>query len=298
MSWWRGLREGSIVARLAAPTDRPEVAALLANTWRRHGVLALEQQITLLNSGVSTVAFAGGEIAGFLGLAMRLPAREADRLGRWVDVALVGVSPQRSPERVLRALLETALPALRARAGTGLVCLVGDNWLRPALSDLRFTETDQVLSYIWPARRPLPAVASVATLRPARTSEADTILALNAAAFAPFWRYDPATMLGWLVTADHAVLAEVDGRPAGFALTTCSSTTEYAQLIRVATHPDLQGRGIGRQMVVDAVRYAYDQGAPGLALNTQISNGVARRMYEELGFRLNGQAVAVMIYPV
>jgi GNAT superfamily N-acetyltransferase len=282
------------VARLAAPTDRPRVAALLANTWRRHGVLALEDQIALLNSGVSTVAFARDDVIGVLGLNMRMPTGDPEE--RWVDIALVAVSLRHSPARVLRALLDAAMPALRARNATGLVCLIGDSWLRSPLSELGLDEVDQVISYMRSAHRPPPVVASVATLRPIGASEAETVLALNAATFTPFWRYDSATTLAWLITADHAVLAELGGRPAGFALTTCSSATNWAQLIRVATHPDLQRRGIGRQMVVDAVRYADDQHTPGLTLNTQASNRVARHMYEALDFHPNGQSVAVLIY--
>jgi len=126
--------------------------------------------------------------------------------------------------------------------------------------------------------------------------DSDTILVLNGAAFVPFWRYDPATLLSWAMTADHAVLAEVDGRPAGFAITTNSSSADCAQLIRVATHPAFQGRGIGRQMVADAMCCVYGNDRDGLALNTQASNRVARHLYETLGFRQNGQAVKVMTY--
>ena len=36
----------------------------------------------------------------------------------------------------------------------------------------------------------------------------------------------------------------------------------------------------------------------GLALNTQASNLVSRRLYESLGFRPTGQALSVMVYPV
>jgi len=201
-------------------------------------------------------------------------------------------------DRTITQLLRTALPALRAQHATGLVCLSAEEWWHKALTIVGFVEVDQVISYAHTGRRPLPTSPATATLRPAGPAEADTVLRLNAAAFAPFWRYDPTKMLCWMLTADHAVLAEVDGQPVGFALTTSASNSEYAQLIRVATDPAARGRGIGLQMVTDALRHSRKIGAPGLALNTQASNVGSRRMYEELGFHTIGHAVAVLVYPL
>jgi ribosomal protein S18 acetylase RimI-like enzyme len=121
------------------------------------------------------------------------------------------------------------------------------------------------------------------------------MLAINARAFDPFWQYDDATVMSWLLTADHAVLAYLGDAPAGFALTAESLPGNYAHLIRVATDPSYQGRGVGRQLVIDAMRYAYRTDAPGLALNTQASNNVSRRLYESLGFRTTGQVLSVMV---
>ena len=121
-------------------------------------------------------------------------------------------------------------------------------------------------------------------------------MAINAAAFDPLWRYDSATTLSWLLTADHAVLARRDGRALGFALTSRASGNGYDQLIRLATHPDVQGQGVGRHLVADAIAYSRETGSPGVALNTQASNTIARHLYEAFDFRIVGAAVTVMIY--
>jgi ribosomal protein S18 acetylase RimI-like enzyme len=293
MNWWRGTSRASVVARPAAPTDRPALAALLASSWRRHGVLAVEEQAALLGSGLSALALAGDDAVGFLGLSARAPA--CDPAERWADVAMLVIARGQSPNRITRLLLETASPALRGQGITGLVGLSADNWLRDTLAALSFTQVDQVLGYARASRRPPPAPAPAATLRSIGPEQADAVLNLNATAFAPLWRYDPATTMAWLLTADHAVLAEVDGRSVGFSLTTSLTDGEYAQLIRVATHPAVRGRGIGRQMVVDAILYAQASGVAGLALNTQASNTTSRHLYEGLGFREVGRPVAVMV---
>jgi hypothetical protein len=46
---------------------------------------------------------------------------------------------------------------------------------------------------------------------------------------------------------------------------------------------------------VDAIHYAGRSGAGGLSLNTQASNMISRRLYEELSFRLTGQTVSVLV---
>ncbi|OIO93474.1 MAG: hypothetical protein AUK03_08210 [Anaerolineae bacterium CG2_30_64_16] len=297
MNWWQNVRKDPAETRTATSTDRPALAALLASSRRRYGPLAVEAQIALLNGGVSAVGFDGNNATGFLGLSMREPAGNPAEL--WVDIALVALAPGYAAQRTITQLLQAALPALRAKHATGLVCLSAEEWLYDALTTIGFVEVDQVIGYAHTSHRPVPTSPATATLRPAGPAEADTVLRLNAAAFAPFWRYDPAKMLTWLLTADHAVLAEVeDGRPVGFSLTTSASNSEYAQLIRVATHPTARGHGIGQQMVADAIRHSREIGAPGLALNTQASNTVSRRMYETLGFHSIGRAAAVLVYPL
>ncbi len=283
-----------MMARLAQPIDRPALADLQVRAWRRHGVLAVEDQIALLNSGFSTLAFAHERAIGFLGLHLREPTED----GLWVDAAMVTLASGVTADRMLARLLQAALPGLRTRRVTGVVCLTAEAWLRDALLEIGFKEVDQVITYTRHNQYALPPIRPVATLRPAGPAEADTFLRLNAAAFHSFWRYDAATTLSWLFSADHAVLAERDGQAVGFALTSHASGNSYDQLIRLATHPDAQGQGVGRQMVADAIAFSRQMGSPGVALNTQLSNTVSRHLYEALDFHVSGAAVRVLSYPV
>ncbi len=294
MSWWNILRGESVAVRTALPTDRAAVTALLATAWRRHGNQSLEDQAALLANGLAQVALAGDKAVGFLGLAMREPT--GSPLQTWVDVVMAAVEADRSASPVMKTLLAPAIARLREQQATGIVCLTAVEWLQDALRSAGFVERDQVISYVhdtWPC---LPHRNAGAQLRPAVADDAETILALNAAAFAPLWRYQDATLMNWLITSEHAVLAQLDGQPVGFALTTNALPNSYAHLIRVATHPATQRRGIGRQLVVDALRHARETGAPGLALNTQASNTISRNLYESLGFRPTRQMLTVLVY--
>jgi ribosomal protein S18 acetylase RimI-like enzyme len=294
MGWWRSSRNAAITARLASALDRSAALALLSDAWWRHGTGALEDQIALLQTGLSSIAFARDQCVGFLGFFVREPAGEPVEI--WADVASTAVSSGRPPAKILQALLDASLAALSARGVTGLVCLTNGDWLQGALLEVGFVELDRVIGYARSGRLPLlPQPAGPARVRPARAEEGDAVLALNSAAFAPIWRYDSSTILSWLLTADHAVLAESEAEPAGFALTTGSRDSEFAQLVRIAIAPRFQGLGIGRQLVIDALHYAARVGAGGLSLNTQASNTISRNLYEALGFRPTNQAVSVMV---
>jgi ribosomal protein S18 acetylase RimI-like enzyme len=297
MNWWLRRKVEDPAVRRAIPTDRPALAALLAGTWRRHGVLAVEEQVALLSNGASLIAMRDDEAVGFLGLSPRAPARARGDgpAEQWVDATLVAVSADASTGAVMRRLLAAAAERTVAGPTSGLVCLTAEGWLINALAEGGFREMDRVLSYARANHGPLPAAARVADLCDAKATQASVVLDLNAAAFGPLWRYDQRTVLTWLMTADRAVVAERDGRAIGFALTTLNAADGHAQLIRVATHPASQGQGIGRQLVTDAIHFAAGVGAAGVSLNTQQSNTVSRHLYETLGFRPTGGVLSVMI---
>jgi ribosomal protein S18 acetylase RimI-like enzyme len=296
MSWWWNSHDETFVARLAGPADRPALSALLADTWRRQGPLAVEEQMALLGSGLSTIALARKNAVGFLGFSARLPAGSPAET--WADLALAAVATDRPVGKVLESLLGPALSALRGQGVTGLACLAGEGWLRDGLMATEFVQVDRVVGYAHNFGRTAQSTLPAATLRTAGAADTAAVLRVNAEAFEPFWRYGDATILSWLLTSDHAALAEVDGKVAGFALTSRNPDNEYAYLIRLATLPSYRDRGIGKQLVADALDYARATGAAGLALNTQASNLVSRRLYESLGFRPTGQALSVLVYPM
>jgi ribosomal-protein-alanine N-acetyltransferase len=190
------------------------------------------------------------------------------------------------------------MPVLYSRRVTALCALTDTGWIRGALVENGFAEVDEVVSYARRNSRRLPGAAQPARLRPAGPADIDVVLEINAAAFDSLWRYDPATIITWLTTAEYAIIAELDGHPVGFSLAANPLRGEYAQLIRVATHPAVQGRGIGRQLVTDAIRFAEESGCAGISLNTQASNGIARRLYQSLDFRPMPGPLAVLVLPL
>ena len=57
----------------------------------------------------------------------------------------------------------------------------------------------------------------------------------------------------------------------------------------LAVNPDCQGKGIGSEMVQEAIRLAQDNGMKAIRLDALASNTPAHRMYEQLGFEYRGK---------
>ncbi len=113
----------------------------------------------------------------------------------------------------------------------------------------------------------------------------DQLLAIDAAAFSSFWRFDRLGLAEALnATGRSSVLIIRDsvGDPTGFAIIGFGNAISYLQ--RVAVHPDWQGMGMGRSLVRVAARKARAAGARVMLLNTQLDNEAAMRLYESEGY--------------
>jgi ribosomal protein S18 acetylase RimI-like enzyme len=111
----------------------------------------------------------------------------------------------------------------------------------------------------------------------------ESVIALDNATFPWFWwnsseEFDayigyPGVEI-WAGIRDHEVV-------------TYAGTTQYrrwSHLDRIATHPDLQGNGLGRAALTHAVRESVRHGARRMALSTQGNNDRSRRLYQRTGF--------------
>jgi ribosomal protein S18 acetylase RimI-like enzyme len=112
----------------------------------------------------------------------------------------------------------------------------------------------------------------------------DDVLALDARSFEPFWRLGPVGLRD-AITATPVARFRVgrdDGRVAAYGVTGRAGSQGYLQ--RVAVDPDARGRGWGRTVVADALRWLWEEGATAAHVNTQLGNTTALALYESLGF--------------
>lgn len=67
------------------------------------------------------------------------------------------------------------------------------------------------------------------------------------------------------------------------------SDHEVAVIHILAVSPDRQGKGIGAEMIREAIRLAHANGMKAVRLDALASNTPAHRLYESLGFENRGQ---------
>ena len=114
---------------------------------------------------------------------------------------------------------------------------------------------------------------------------------VDAATFDPLWHFGRRDLFELLMRGRMQV-AWWEGQMVGYNAV-CANSQSEGQLARLAVHPNFQGRGIGRALVSDAIRYAAGEFSV-LVLNTQINNNRSQSLYRGLGFRPIGMSLAVL----
>lgn len=142
-------------------------------------------------------------------------------------------------------------------------------------------------------RRTLPDAKS-ATLRRARRRDRQEVLRIDGEAFDSFWRFDDEGLHDALTaTSVSRFRVALTDRIVGYAVTGRSGDRGYLQ--RLAVEPLEQGRGVGKSLVLDALRWLRRRGTTSALVNTQESNVAAMSLYESLGFERQPDGLDVLV---
>jgi ribosomal protein S18 acetylase RimI-like enzyme len=225
--------------------------------------------------------------------------RERARTGPWRGdrrVALLTPLPG-TPVPTL-AFVRRCLDTLESQGFRGVVTGALAPQEQRAFLAAGFSEAERLHLLSHDLRR-IPRIAPVdppVRIRRAQTSERDTVLRIDAAAFPPFWQLDEQGLtdaIGATPRARFAVaIDEATGRIEGYAVTGRSGRSGYLQ--RLAVDPRSQGRRIGATLVVDGLRWLARWRAEGCVVNTQWGNAGALALYERLGFHRLPHGLAVL----
>lgn len=135
-----------------------------------------------------------------------------------------------------------------------------------------------------------PPVPPGPRLARARRRDLPAILAIDHAAFRPFWRFDEAGLADavaatpstrWRVAAPGARWRA--GRPVGYAICGRAGTRGFVQ--RLAVDPSCQRVGTGRRLLLDGLAWMARKGVTAAVVNTQVDNEPALALYLDVGFR-------------
>ncbi len=296
----------SVSIRSGRPEDLPEIRRLLRHGVRSYLSVGIEEIPELLRRETTAAAVhpQTQKILGFVSLQQEersdaLPADAPDR----VSLRAAAVSSAGAASRAqIASLFDWAMRALPAYPyGHLFLVLTDQRWLLIGLREAGFTRHDEICFYKRTCRT-VTAVPQPAILRPVQESDLPQLARLDAAAFDPLWHMGVSALLRLLCDCRLEV-AFLEDEPVGYAalyLQTNGTTRKkgVAQLVRLAVHPQAQGLGIGRQLLVASLRHAHERGIHHISLNTQESNVPSQRLYESLRFRKRGHTVPVLVRQV
>lgn len=219
---------------------------------------------------------------------------ERVRVGSWRgDHGLAYVAPVAETPSVSVAMVRHCC-ALLAKLGYTEVVTGALGWREQRGFLLAGFEVREELHLLSRGLHDLPTVPTD-QLRRGLRRDRQGVLAVDALAFSSFWRLDEAGMTEAL-SATRSARLRVAGDPevVGYAISGRSGTKGYLQ--RLAVHPAAQGRGLGRALVVDGLRWMRRRGVDQVVVNTQVGNQRALELYRSLGFELEPSRLAVLAF--
>jgi ribosomal protein S18 acetylase RimI-like enzyme len=286
----------------ATEADLDALRRLFQSARYKFADFGLEDLPDLLAKSESSLGTSDGVLWGFLSLQteerpVTLPPSAPSR-SYLRSMALRGGYP---PSQHVGPLLTKAVSHLHERCEhIQVITYGGERWVVNALTHAGFTVADQVQFYELP--RPhrqlhkLPSNNSLATLHMAESRDLEPLAELDAAAFPPLWHFGHKDMVELLMRTrlQTAVLGdEIVGYTAAIV-----NSSEELQLARLAVHPELQGHGIGRQLLHDVVAHAAAEQFERIILNTQTDNEPSQYLYRSFGFRSTSKPVPVLAMTV
>ena len=259
--------------------------------------LGAEDLPALLANQIAILATEGEADWGFVCIQaeerpITLPAAAPNR----AYLRALALARGRAPSRYVAQLMEVAIAHLpTVPQGQLLIAYADADWLRLALFQAGFRLTEEIQFFSLPhvGRIELPAMDEhpMLQLRPCYLDDLPTLAQLDAAAFTPLWHFD-VTALQELLLTHRLQLAFRNNELVGY--TALATSENSGHLARLAVHPQVQGLGLGKYLLQDALAYAQTSRIDTLLLNTQVQNRTAQQLYRSVGFRPTGRITPVL----
>ena len=196
----------------------------------------------------------------------------------------------------VRAYLDYVLPEIERTAtanGAPSITHIGyDTWLADGLGECGFEICEWIVNFERFGSWPQAIVAMPALARTAHIHDLPAILALDNLVFDQLWRKTESNFSEALARAVSFVVAEMDGQIVGYEW--CEIYRKHAHLARLAVHPHYQGRGIGAQLLYQAIVDSLSRNVNLITLNTQEHNERSHALYQRFGFVQTNQRVPVL----
>ncbi len=205
-----------------------------------------------------------------------------------------------SADNAWNILWSTAKYDIAHAGGATVTAIAMQPWFQTLLAANGFKNRQQIVMLEWHGFTSQPWVARAAEgIRVRKMTESDLpqVEKTDAASFDPLWQNPLGTLQRAFSQSLFATVAEdTQGIIVGYQITTGGG--QRAHLARLAVHPTVQGRGVGKTLLTDLFRMLTHTGVSKLTVNTQNDNGTSLTLYQKMGFIRTGEQYPVFTLEV
>ena len=201
-----------------------------------------------------------------------------------------------SAENAWNILWKTARDEIARAGGANVAAIAMQPWFQNVLVAGGFENRQNIVMLEWQYQPWASGEARGVRIRKMEESDLPEVERTDAASFPPLWQNHLETLHRAFSQALLATVAENENGIVGYQLSTGGRMR--AHLARLAVHPALQGRGVGRALLGDLFARLNQYGIPKLTVNTQNDNHVSLRLYQKMGFLRTGEQYPVYTFNV
>ncbi len=278
------MTQAQLAVREARESDVGDILQLFRHVRRRFVTFGEEDLPHLVRHGYTVIARTGPLLWGVLVLSSPAPG--------WARVRGVGLIDGWQAMTGVRLLFNAAARSLITQNIHKVDCVLTEAWLHAPLESVGFRVVDRVVTFLRHVHHIPPVPDGPAHLRLIQPNEIVAVERLDAITFPPQWHFTRRDLVHLLTTGSRITIAQMDGEMVGYGCVHIQG--EFGHIVRLAVHPRWQDRGVGKQLLLDAMHYLQQMGATRLSLNTQQSNARAIKLYERLQFRRFGRVIPVL----
>ena len=270
--------------RRAVTADRQQIADLMAVEAYSHRHLDWKTPLQWLGQPPYWVLEEDDQI----GAALACPP-DPDAIA-WIR--LFTYAPYLSASSAWSPLWEAARADLLGLGGVTVAAIAMQRWFDQLLLEGGFRLAQYIVLLEWNAEPVADSPRlSEFTIRPMTEADLPQVVAIDSEAFEPLWQISIPALNRAYSQAVYAAVIENASSMVGYQLSTWSPNG--AHLARLAVRPQVQGRGIGTELIHDLLVHMQRGGAERITVNTQGNNHASLALYQKLGFHRTGEQ-----YPV
>jgi len=192
-------------------------------------------------------------------------------------------------------LINHAKNWLKNQQITDLYSLATNEWIERLLIKNGFQLNNQIVSL---SSQELTVKAQTfpenLQIRPMRLDDIPELESLDELCFRPPWQLNQSSLEKSYIKGTNSSVVSQAGRLVSYQIT--DNVFDHLHLARIAVHPDLQGKGIARQLMADMINYFKDYAIQTYSVNTQADNLASLRLYHSFGFKEEGRPTPVYLF--